>query len=189
MNIILLGCPGAGKGTQAAALCEKYSMTHISTGDLIRSEIEKKTPLGLKVESTVKSGNLVPDEVVVEIVAGKLEMLEGGWLLDGFPRTLPQAEELGRYLDSAGKKIDFVILLNVSEDVVVSRLAGRGREDDSETTVKKRLMVFQDLTQPLVGYYKGQGTFKEFDGAPSESEVSNSLVQFIDGEIAAKSSV
>lgn len=186
MNIVLLGCPGAGKGTQSKVLCEKYGLTHISTGDLFRAEIANKTALGQKVESYVKKGNLVPDEVVVEIVAGKLETVEGGWLLDGFPRTLPQAEELGRYLESAGKKIDFVLLLNVPEEVVVNRLAGRGREDDEVETVKKRLMVFQDLTQPLVAYYKGHGTFKEIDGSPAEAAVSEALVQFIDGEIAAK---
>ncbi|PCI36998.1 MAG: adenylate kinase [Elusimicrobia bacterium] len=181
MNIILLGAPGAGKGTQGEYLCGKYELTHISSGDLIRAEIAAKTPVGLRVQECVKKGNLVSDETVVEIVAGKLEMLNGGWLLDGFPRTLPQAEELGRYLESRGTKIDFIILLNVTEEVVVKRLAGRGREDDDAATVKKRLMVFQDLTHPLVGYYKGQGTFKEFDGAPAATEVSDALAQFIDG--------
>jgi len=187
MNIVLLGCPGAGKGTQSKVLCEKYGLTHISTGELFRSEMSSKTVLGQKVESYVNKGNLVPDEVVVEIVAAKLQSIKGGWLLDGFPRTLPQAEELGRYLESIGEKVDFVLLLNVAEDVVVKRLSSRGREDDAEVTVRKRLVVFQELTHPLVAYYKGLGNFKEIAGAPREEEVSAELIEFIDGEISAKS--
>lgn len=187
MNIVLLGCPGAGKGTQAKVLCEKYGLAHISTGELFRAEMAAKTPLGVKVEGYVNKGNLVPDEVVVEIVAGKLESLEGGWLLDGFPRTLPQAEELDRYLASVGRRIDFVLLLNVPEDIVVKRLAGRGREDDAEDTVRKRMMVFQNLTQPLIAYYRGHGALKEFDGSPAEEKVSAALVGYLDQETAAKS--
>ena len=167
-------------------LCEKYGLAHISTGELFRSEIASKSPLGLKVEGFVNKGNLVPDEVVVEIVAGKLESLESGWLLDGFPRTLRQAEELDRYLATSGKRIDFVLLLSVSEEVVIKRLAGRGREDDSDATVRKRLMVFRDLTQPLAAYYRGHGLLQEFDGAPSEDQVSSALTVFLE-ESAAKS--
>jgi adenylate kinase len=187
MNVVLLGCPGAGKGTQAQVLCAKYGLTHISTGELFRAEMAAKTPLGVKAASYVNQGNLVPDEVVVEMVAGKLETIEGGWLLDGFPRTLPQAEALDRYLKGAGRKIDFVVFLDVSDDAAVKRLSSRGREDDNETTVRKRLVVFKDLTQPLVSFYKANARFKEIDGAPSEAEVSALIVDYLDQEAAAKS--
>lgn len=211
MRVVLLGCPGAGKGTQARVLCERYGMTHLSTGDLFRAEIAGKTPLGLRVADYLKHGTLVPDEVVVEMVAGKLEGTPS-WLLDGFPRTLEQAYALDKYLREAGSRIDAVLYLSMKEEEVVSRLTSRRscpsckavfnllsrpprqegkcdecaaalvqREDDTEGTVRKRLMVYEDLTKPLVAYYKSEHEFREVDGAKSPDGVTRELVDALDG--------
>lgn len=211
MKIILLGCPGAGKGTQAEGLVKKYGLTHLSTGDLFRAEIAKGSPLGQKVQDYMKRGTLVPDEVVVEVVAAKLDDISGGWLLDGFPRTLPQAQALDGYLKSNQVKIDAVLYLAMEEDTVVSRLSGRRscakckavynvatkppktegkcdgcggdlmqREDDKEATIRKRMMVFNDLTQPLVTFYKTECPFHEVDGSGSPGEVGEKLFAILD---------
>jgi len=216
MRIVLLGCPGAGKGTQAKALCKKYSITHVSTGDLFRSEIAKKSPLGQKVGDYVKRGTLVPDDLVVELVAAKLDEMKGDWLLDGFPRTLQQAQSLDKMLEGWKKKIDIVLYLAMKDEVVIQRLSGRRscpkcgavynlasrppkssgkcdacggdliqREDDTEATVRRRLMVYNDLTQPLVAYYRAGAAFQEVDGARASDEVTRGLTDIIDAAIGA----
>jgi adenylate kinase len=216
MKIVLLGCPGAGKGTQANVLSQKYGLTHLSTGDIFRAEIDKKTAMGEKVQNYVKKGLLVPDELVVEIVAGRVDATP--CLFDGFPRTLPQAQELERVLQRDGMKIDLVLYLAMKEDEVIRRLTARRtcskcgavynlnskppavegkcdscegdvvqREDDSEATVKKRLMVYQDQTEPLIAYYKAAGDFHEVDGGQAPEVVSEALGGIIDQLAAAKS--
>jgi adenylate kinase len=125
MNPILLGAPGSGKGTQAKALAARLKTTHMSTGDIFRDEIAKKTALGTKVQNYVTSGKLVPDAVVTEVVTAKLSQLQGSFLLDGFPRTVEQAISLEEYLKKSGKKLDRVVYLNLSEDEVVKRLTAR----------------------------------------------------------------
>lgn len=207
MNLILLGAPGSGKGTQAKALAQRLKTTHLSTGDVFREEIAKKTALGTKVQGYVTSGKLVPDAVVTEVVTAKLAALNGSFLLDGFPRTVDQAIALDAWLKRSGKKIDRVIYLALSEDEVVKRLTARRncgscgelynmvskppkhaqfcdkcggklvqREDDKEETVKKRLMVFRDLTEPLISYYKTNEHFFEADAAGLPQDITEAIV-------------
>ncbi|MFA5140707.1 MAG: adenylate kinase [Elusimicrobiota bacterium] len=216
MHIVLLGCPGAGKGTQAKSICESEKLTHISTGDLFRAEMAKASPLGKKAAEYVKRGTLVPDELVVEMVAAKLNGLSGGWLLDGFPRNLEQAQALDKYLRAAGARIDVVIYLALSEKDVVARLSSRRtcskcgesfnvisrkpkadgvcdscggkliqRDDDTEATIRKRLMVFNDLTQPLVAYYRSGNAFHEVDGALEPSGVTAVIGRVLAGLASA----
>ena len=216
MRAILLGCPGAGKGTQSKLLCERFGAAHIACGDLFRTEIEKKTALGLKVQDYVSKGMLVPDGVVIELVASKLDASSQGWLLDGFPRTHDQALALDKWLEQNSLGIDAVILLSMNESEVVKRLTSRRtcggcgavynlltkppreegkcdscaaalvqRSDDSEATVKKRLMVFNDLTAPLVSYYKHAHDFHEVDGGRDAALVTSDLEAIL-GAAAAK---
>ncbi|MBI3547742.1 MAG: adenylate kinase [Elusimicrobia bacterium] len=216
MRIVLLGCPGAGKGTQSKILAERYGLEHVATGDLFRAEIAAKSPLGLKVENYLKSGTLVPDATVVDLVASKLDGLTRGFLLDGFPRTLEQAQSLDKYLSKNKAGIDLVLYLNMNEKEVMRRLTSRRscpkcgelynvisrppqaegkcdkcgadlvqRPDDSETTVKKRLMVYDDLTRPLVAYYRSQSDFHEVDGAQPVETVTEQLTSIVDSNRGA----
>jgi adenylate kinase len=125
VNIILLGAPGAGKGTAASVLCQKLNLKHVSTGNIFRDEIARKTPVGLKVEDLISKGNLVSDEVVLEIVASALRGMEQGFLFDGFPRTLVQAKGLEDFLKQEGKRIDYVVLLDADEETIIKRISGR----------------------------------------------------------------
>ncbi len=196
MNVILLGAPGAGKGTQAVRIAAAMNIPHISTGDIFRKNIKEKTPLGLKAKSYIDRGQLVPDEVVVEIVQQRIDEddCKNGFLLDGFPRTIAQAEALDRLTN-----IDNVINLEVDLDKLVDRITGRRvcekcgesyhvstkkddicekcggkliqRADDTEETVKSRLNVYKNETAPLINFYKNQGVLKNVDGMKSIEEV------------------
>lgn len=196
MNVILLGAPGAGKGTQAVRIAAAMNIPHISTGDIFRKNIKEKTPLGLKAKSYIDRGQLVPDEVVVEIVQQRIDEddCKNGFLLDGFPRTIAQAEALDRLTN-----IDYVINLEVDLDKLVDRITGRRvcekcgesyhvstkkddicekcggkliqRADDTEETVKSRLNVYKNETAPLINFYKKQGVLKNVDGMKSIEEV------------------
>lgn len=196
MNVILLGAPGAGKGTQAVRIAAAMNIPHISTGDIFRKNIKKKTPVGLKAKSYIDRGQLVPDEVVVEIVQQRIDEddCKNGFLLDGFPRTIAQAEALDRLTN-----IDNVINLEVDLDKLVDRITGRRvcekcgesyhvstkkddicekcggkliqRADDTEETVKSRLNVYKNETAPLINFYKNQGVLKNVDGMKSIEEV------------------
>ncbi|GAA2487193.1 adenylate kinase [Streptomyces sp. NPDC059506] len=191
MRIVLVGPPGAGKGTQAQFLAKNLSIPHISTGDLFRANISQGTPLGLEAQKYIKAGDLVPDEVTIGMVKDRLARPDAqeGFLLDGFPRNIAQAQVLDAMLTELGGGLDAVLDLEVPEDEVVKRIAGRRtcrkdsshtfhvvytpskvedvcdvcggelyqREDDSEDTVRKRLEVYHNLTEPLVGYYEKQG--------------------------------
>ncbi|MGQ0644488.1 MAG: adenylate kinase [Elusimicrobiota bacterium] len=214
MNVILLGAPGSGKGTQAAGLSKKYGMVHISTGDIFREEISKETELGVQVQDYLKSGRLVPDELTVEIVKARLGRPDcrTGFLMDGFPRTVGQAEALDNYLSSVKWKLDAVVSIDLSEEEAVRRLSSRRqcetckriynlqsqpprepekcdadggkliqREDDFPSTVKKRLMVFQDLTQPLIAYYHAAGIVKTVDGNGPVDQVTRAIHAALDG--------
>ncbi|MBI5243283.1 MAG: adenylate kinase [Elusimicrobia bacterium] len=218
LRIVLLGCPGAGKGTQASALCGRYGLAHVATGDLFRAEVAAKTALGLKVSDYMKRGVLVPDETVNEMVAGKLGSLSGGWLLDGFPRTLSQAQELDKAMKAGGGRIDLILNLRMPPEEVVRRMAGRRscpacgevyniesrppkiegkcdkcagpllqREDDKDATVRKRLMVYEDLTRPLAAYYRSEGAFEEVDGSLPADEVTQGAARIIDRLLAGRS--
>jgi len=155
MRLVLLGPPGAGKGTQAAILSEKLNIPHISTGDLFRANIGEGTPLGVEAKEYIDAGKLVPTEVTARMVEERLaeQDADNGWLLDGFPRTVEQAEILAELLDRQGQKLDGVINYQVDEDVVVERMLARGRADDNEETIRTRLQVYRDETSPLIDHY------------------------------------
>lgn len=208
MNIILLGFPGAGKGTQAAKLVEKYNFRHISTGDLIRQEISSGTPLGKQVEATINGGNLISDELIFSILVNVIKDEKRSIIFDGFPRTLAQAEALDRYLQSHGGKVDAVVLLNLSGQEVLKRLTSRRvckecgavyniyapdytgkctkcggslyiRRDDDEHSAKHRLEVFDKETKPLIEYYTKSGLCKTVDGSKSKEEVFAEIVSVL----------
>lgn len=195
MNIILLGCPGAGKGSQATKISEYYNLPHISTGDAFRANIKNQTEIGVYAKSFIDKGMLVPDEVTVKIVAGRLtsEDCKGGFLLDGFPRNIPQAEALQKLA-----KVDAVINIDVDFGIIVARLTGRRscvcgesyhistyneavckkcgkplfvRDDDNEETINKRLDTYKEQTQPLVDFYSKLGILYSIDGNQSVDKV------------------
>lgn len=155
MRLVLLGPPGAGKGTQAAILADALNIPHISTGDLFRENIGKETELGKLAQSYIDAGKLVPTSVTADMVRSRLAQDDAadGFLLDGFPRTVEQAEILGGMLGESGEALDAVINYRVSEDVVVERMLSRGRKDDNEDTIRTRLQVYRDETAPLIEFY------------------------------------
>ena len=158
MRLVLLGPPGAGKGTQAAILSEKLNVPHISTGDLFRANIGEGTPLGVEAKSYIDAGKLVPTDVTARMVEDRLNQddAKNGFLLDGFPRTTEQADILEELLAKKGEKLDGVLNFEVSEDVVVERMMARGRADDNEETIRTRLGVYRDETAPLIQHYGDQ---------------------------------
>ncbi len=195
-NIILLGAPGAGKGTQAALIAKEYNVPHISTGDILRRNIKEGTPLGLKAKSFIDAGALVPDEVVIGLVEDRLQQddCNNGYILDGFPRTILQAEALDKVAN-----IDMAIDINVPFEMIIERLGGRRvcvcgetyhistldgsnvckhcgkelfiRDDDKPETVKNRLRVYQDQTAPLIDYYNAQGKLVNIDAVGSIQDI------------------
>lgn len=155
MRLVLLGPPGAGKGTQAALLSDNLSVPHISTGDLFRANIGEGTPLGIEAKQYMDAGELVPTEVTARMVESRLQEVDAaeGFLLDGFPRTVEQAEILAALLEKSGLALDGVLNFRVDEDVVVERMLARGRADDNEETIRTRLRVYRDETAPLINHY------------------------------------
>jgi len=176
MNIILLGPPGAGKGTQAGILVDARRMVQLSTGDMLREARTSGTEMGKIVADVMDRGDLVTDEIVIGLIREKLETGgdHGGYIFDGFPRTLAQADALGALLDELGMSLDHVIELAVNDDVLVSRIVGRAeqaraagqpvRADDNEERLKIRLMAYYKQTSPLIGYYHAKGDLKSVDG-------------------------
>lgn len=203
MKIIMLGAPGAGKGTQAKKLAAKYDIPHISTGDIFRANIKEGTELGTKAKGYMDQGLLVPDELVIDLVVDRLtwEDAKKGYVLDGFPRSIPQAQALTDALAAKGEKVDFAIDIEIPDQNIIERMGGRRacvgcgatyhivnippktegicdtcgeklilRDDDKPETVKKRLDVYHEQTQPLIDYYKEEGVLKAVDGTLSMDE-------------------
>ncbi len=173
MRAVLLGPPGAGKGTQATLIQERLGVPHISTGDLLRSAVERQTDLGKQAKAFMDEGRLVPDELVIGLIRERLQNdAAGGFLLDGFPRNLAQGETLERLLQESRVALDHVVSLSVPTDELLQRLLGRGRSDDNEETIRARLGVYEDETAPLCDYYRDRGVLREIDGLGSPEEIS-----------------
>ncbi len=180
-RIIFLGPPGAGKGTQAKNLAQHWQVPHISTGDILREAIKQQTPLGVKAKSYVDSGQLVPNELVQDMVSERLHMADtsSGWILDGFPRTVNQAIFLDNLLQKMNLDGAMVVNLDVPDDVVVGRLLERGRKDDTEVVIRRRLQVYRSETTPLIDYYGDRKQLVVIDGNKSEGEVTSNLKDLI----------
>lgn len=179
MRVILLGPPGAGKGTQAVQLAEKLGVPHISTGELFRHNISEGTPLGLRAKEYLDAGELVPTSLTNDLVDDRLNASDtnAGFILDGFPRTIDQAEALHDMLERRGLKLDAVLELRVPEEVLVERLAARGRADDTEDVIRNRFRVYRDETAPLLDYYDHE--LKTVDAVGTLDEVFNRALQML----------
>lgn len=185
---ILLGPPGAGKGTQAKFLAVHLGVPHVSTGDLLRSAVREGTELGKKAKAYMVAGDLVPDELILDLVRETLETGDapGGCILDGYPRNRVQAESLDEMLAEVGQELGRVIRLVVPDDVLIRRIAGRaadeGRADDAEETVRNRLQVYRTQTEPLVAYYESRGSLTEVNGVGSIDEVRRRIQRVAEGK-------
>lgn len=212
MKIIMLGAPGAGKGTQADKICAKYNIPHISTGDIFRANIKNNTELGQKAKSYMDKGELVPDELVVDLVVDRIKADDctNGYVLDGFPRTIPQAEALDAALAAINDKVDYAINVEVPDENIINRMSGRRacvacgatyhivhiptkvegvcdkcgaelilRDDDKLETVKNRLNVYHEQTQPLIDYYTAKNVLHEVDGTKAMEDVFSSIVSIL----------
>ncbi|MBQ4283935.1 MAG: adenylate kinase [Lachnospira sp.] len=212
MKIIMLGAPGAGKGTQAKRIAAQYTIPHISTGDIFRANIKNNTELGQKAKTYMDKGELVPDELVVDLIMDRFKQADctNGYVLDGFPRTIPQAEALDAALNAQGENVDFAINVEVPDENIINRMSGRRacvgcgatyhikynptkvedvcdacgeklilRDDDKPETVKNRLSVYHEQTQPLIDYYEKKGVLAEVDGTKDMEDVFNAIVSVL----------
>ncbi len=184
---ILFGPPGAGKGTQASSMVEKYNLRHISTGELLRKEIAAGSELGLKAKSLIDAGALVPDEVVEGMIESEFKTVKGvnGFLLDGFPRTVAQAEALDAMLAKTAEEVTGVVSIMIPDEMIKERIKHRasieGRADDAnDETISNRIRTYHDKTEPLVGYYSGKGKYHEIDGTGTIEEVRSKIFGLMD---------
>jgi adenylate kinase len=197
MRLILLGPPGAGKGTQAQRLVEKYGIVQLSTGDMLRAAVAAETPIGLKAKDIMASGGLVSDDIVIGIISDRIDQADAqnGFILDGFPRTVPQAEALDRLLEDKGLKLDAVIELRVNEAVLLQRVENRiaemlargeaVRADDNAEALAKRLEAYRAQTEPLVHYYGDKRALATVDGMASIDEVTSQISRILDVQASA----
>ncbi len=187
LNLVLFGPPGAGKGTQSQMLIDKYRLVHLSTGDILRSEIAAETELGLKAKILMDEGNLVPDEVVIGMIDARIKSNPdaNGFIFDGFPRTVNQAEALDHLLNDAGTPISCMISLKVPREELVNRLLERGKtsgraDDQNEEKVNNRIEVYKSETLPVADYYQAQGKLQEVNGFGSIESIFDSLCAVLD---------
>ena len=186
-NIVIFGAPGAGKGTQSDKMIEKYGLGHISTGDVLRSEIKAGTELGKTAKKYIDNGPLIPDELMIDILAGVYDSFgkeHKGVIFDGFPRTIPQAEALKKMLAERNHSVAAMIELYVPEDELMSRLVLRGKQsgrtDDNEETIKKRLDVYHTQTSPLIDWYKNEGIHHHIEGLGGIDEIFGKITEIIE---------
>ena len=178
-RLLFLGPPGAGKGTQAQKLAASANLLHLSTGDLLRAEVEAGSPLGQEAKAVMARGELVSDALVLAIVRQRLERHQGGWLLDGFPRNLPQAIALDELLRELQQSIELVVLMELEAPVLLQRLLARGRADDNEDVIRHRLTVYEDQTAPLIAHYKAQGLLQEVEASGTVEEIADRIAQLL----------
>jgi adenylate kinase len=189
MNIILLGPPGAGKGTQAKILEKAYGIVQLSTGDMLRSSVASKSKLGQQAKAVMDSGDLMPDDIMTQIISQRIEQTDcvNGFILDGFPRTTEQAKTLETMLEDSDKVLDFVIEIVVDDEILVDRIKSRvdemsvedRRSDDNVETLRKRLSIYHQQTAPILPFYKERGMLNQVDGMKSIVEVSNKIGQIV----------
>ena len=180
-DLVMLGPPGSGKGTQAARLSEKYAIPHIATGDIFRVQAESGTPLGAQVKAFLDRGELVPDELAIDVIRHRLSQPDAqhGFVLDGFPRTVPQAEALDSLLAELGRPLDAVLYLQVDRQSLIDRMLHRAqveqRSDDQPDVIRHRIDVFLEQTAPLIDYYRAQGKLRLIDGTRPPDEVAAAI--------------
>ena len=185
LNIVIFGAPGSGKGTQSAMIVEKFGVNHISTGDVLRNEIKNGTELGKVAKGYIDQGQLLPDALIIDILASVLDGLKDskGVIFDGFPRTIPQAEALQRMLAERGQQVSAMLDLDVPETELIDRLVKRGqdagRADDNLETIKKRLVVYNEQTSPLKDYYKSEGLYNHINGVGALDDIFNEIAAVI----------
>jgi len=187
LNLVLFGPPGAGKGTQAARLVEKYDLVHLSTGDIFRANIKGETELGKLAKSYIDKGALVPDEVTIGMLESEVDKIENpkGFIFDGFPRTTPQAEALESFLKGKGTEVNLMLQLDVSEDELVKRLLLRGKDsgradDQDENIIRNRIQVYNNQTAVVADYYDNQNKFVKINGVGTIDEITERLYSAID---------
>ncbi len=182
MRLVFIGPPGAGKGTQAERLIAKYHPAHLSTGDMLRAARDAKTEVGLKADEYMSKGALVPDAVIISIIDERLAAADcaEGFLLDGFPRTIAQAEALDEMLTKKGTPLDIVLELRVPEDELFTRLAGRGRADDTPEAIRNRLVGYTNQTSPLLDYYAKKGLLQTVDGLGTVDAIFSRIEAILD---------
>jgi adenylate kinase len=182
MNVLLIGPPGSGKGTQGQRLAQRLGLTHLAAGDLLRAEVDQQTPLGLQARDIMQRGDLVPDDVIIGLVLPKVIAASAaqGYLLDGFPRTVEQAVEARKLADEQDAGPDAVLYLDAPQDELMRRILARaeteGRSDDNEQTVQNRLRVFEDATRPLVDHYRERGLLHVIDADQNEDDVTADIL-------------
>ena len=175
--LLFLGPPGAGKGTQAGLMSQASQYLHLSTGELLRKEVDLKTNLGIQVKEIINSGKLVKDELVLEIVRKNLLKKNKGWILDGYPRNISQANSLNKVLEDINQSLEMVFYLDVNEEILVERLLNRGRTDDNEDTIRTRLSIYKETTEPLIDFYRDKNILKYIDGDRELKIISDEIKQ------------